>query len=125
MLLVLPVTCTGSGCLAFYSKRPVEIVVTEPETGLPVSNIPVSVDYLYMGVLNAPKEANGKTDKNGRVILSLADFDKGIIFLKAGNREFYVWKETVRQGGVLTQGQPAPQTDGKPNVAVKLFPRPY
>src|SRR5262249_27925095 len=76
--------CSLTGCLAIYSKRPVEVVVTSIDPGQPVPDLPVSVDYFYAPlayfgphVLNVPEEVSGVTDGNGRVVLPIADFEGG------------------------------------------------
>src|SRR5947209_3264744 len=95
LAIVSLATCTLSGCLAFYSTRPVEVIVTREGSLEPVANLPVTVNYPQMLILNAPKSAMGKTDQQGKVVLPLADFYNGPIQLQAGNSPFFVDRETA------------------------------
>src|SRR4051794_8851553 len=101
-IVTVALGCSLTGCLAIYSKRPVEVVVTDANTGQPVAGLPVSVDYLsmclnYFGphVLNIPEKQSAVTDTNGRVILPIADFDDGSIRLQAGSYGSCIKAETV------------------------------
>ena len=87
--------CSMTGCLAIYSTRPVEVVVTRADTGEPVPDLPVSVTYVYMLVPNPPKNVSGTTDANGRVVLPIADFDSGPIHFQAGDFFRSIKPETV------------------------------
>ena len=57
------------GCLAAYTTRPVEVLVTDCDTGVPKAGIPVVFDYAYAGVLNPPGRAEGTTNNQGTVVL--------------------------------------------------------
>jgi hypothetical protein len=120
-MLAAAAVCSLTGCLAVYSKRPVEITVTSAETGRPVADLPVTVNYTAMMVLNIPREVKGVTDKDGRVVLPVADFNRGGIHVDAGDYGHFLEPEQVRNGGTkeTTKGflRLVPQT-------VTIFPRP-
>src|SRR4051812_45365619 len=109
------------GCLAFYSTRPVEVVVTRAETGQPAANVPVRVEYLYMGILNPPEPAQGTTDAKGSVVLPMADFD--LISLHAAGTKFFLGADEVRKGGTLEKGMQEIFKKNEPPVSIKLIPR--
>jgi hypothetical protein len=109
------------GCTARYTVRPVEVVVTSPTTGEPVADAPVSVRYGFMMVTNPPEAAVGRTDANGRVVLPIADFDRGCISLEAAGNSFPLDALTVRSCGPLKRWAPESDKD-KPEVAVRLVP---
>jgi hypothetical protein len=77
----------------------VVITVTNPNTGEPQSNVEVAVSYRFMGVANPPRDARGVTDKDGKVILEIADFTQGGIQLDVGDSVFMLEPEVVREGG--------------------------
>ena len=114
--------CFLTGCIAIYSKRPVEITVTSAETGRPVADLPVSVSYPAMMVLNVPREVKGVTDKDGRVVLPVADFDNGSIHVHAGDYGHFIEPEQVRNGGATGTAawESAPAT---PKVFLRLVPQ--
>ncbi len=124
LVLAALAACTLSGCLAFYSTRPVEVLVTRENSLEPVADLPVSVTYMGMLILNTPKQVAGKTDEQGKAVLPLADFDDGLILLQAGNNRFYLAPDIIRKGGTLTKGEPVFGTDGRPPVSIKLIARP-
>jgi hypothetical protein len=98
-MLAASFVCSLTGCLAVYSQRPVEITVTSAETGRPVPDLPVSVNYAAMMVLNIPRDVKGVTDKDGRVVLPVADFSGGPIHVNAGDYGHFLEPEQVRNGG--------------------------
>jgi hypothetical protein len=124
-------SCSLTGCLAVYSKRPVEVVVTDADTARPVADLPVSVRYdpgmpaWYFAPrpLNIPQEVSGVTDANGRVVLPLADFGSGSIRLDAGRRVCCIHPETVREGGSVTAAGYPPEIDGTSKVILQLVPQ--
>jgi len=121
-ILIAAWCVSATGCMALYSTRPVEIIATNAETGQPVANLPVSVKYEYLLVLNAPKEASGVTNANGRVILTVADFSNGDIFLQVGDYWNNIRPTLVRDGGVVTAEMwAAPATT--PKITLRLVPQ--
>jgi len=114
------IVCSSVGCMAKYSMRPVDVVVTNPKTNEPIANVPVSVGYSFFKVPNPPQQAEGTTDENGRVVLQMADFDRGI-HLTAGGNWFYFDALRVRGGGSLKRWEPNSDKT-QPEVAVRLVP---
>jgi hypothetical protein len=114
--------CPAAGCLAVYSTRPVDVVVTRTDTGQPAAGVPVSVSYASMLVLNQPKDAAGTTDAAGRVTLPMADFLAGPC-LRAGTASYWTPSETVRAGGALAYKPSANPGEPVPVHAVRLVPR--
>jgi hypothetical protein len=112
----------SAGCLAVYSTRPVEVVVTRTDTGQPAAGVPVAVSYASMLVLNQPPDASGTTDAGGRVTLPMADFLGGP-YLKAGTTRFGAPSEVVRAGGTLTYKPSANPQEPVPAYSVRLIPR--
>lgn len=130
--------CSLTGCLAIYSKRPVEVVVTDADTGQPVADLPVIVDYFKLtleypavGPLNVPEGVRGVTDANGRVVLPIADFGHGSIRLQAGSYGSSIEPETVRKGGTVTTNDwsllgilaPEPRATKTQKVVLQLIPQ--
>jgi len=116
-------SCTSTGCLAVYSTRPVDVIVTRTDTGEPAAGVPVKVFYLAMFVLNQPRDVEGTTDASGLVTLPMADFRDGP-FIRAGSTEFWgVEAKTVREGGPLTYKPTANPEEPIPTYSVRLVPR--
>ena len=128
--LTVALSCSLTGCLAVYSTRPVEVIVTSAETGQPVANLPVAVDYPlfyahYFGprVLNMPKEAGSVTDENGRIVLPIADFGCGPIRLRAGDYGSSIKPDQVREGGMVAPDYWAFGPEKTPKVILQLVPQ--
>jgi len=112
------------GCLACYTTRTVDVVVTERKSGLPLADSAINVGYnakIYVPLLNKPSGDSGKTDRNGAVALRIADFDWGQIVLYGGEQrdgrsslETLLEPRIIHEGGVL-------DTEG---YLVRLTPRP-
>ncbi len=115
------VVCSSAGCMANYTMRPVEVIVTDPKTNEPVADVPVSVRYSFMKLSNPPQEAQGRTDASGRVVLPIADFDHGEITFEAGGNQFILDSARVRGCGVLKRCR-ADYDTTKPELAVRLVP---
>jgi hypothetical protein len=62
-----------NGC-AFYSYVPVQVAVTEIETGLPAAAVAVQAKYGHGPLLNPPISDSGRTGSDGTVVLSMAKF---------------------------------------------------
>jgi hypothetical protein len=118
----------SNGCLACYTKRPVEIVVTDTNTSQPVANLPVKVEYFAMSVLFTPSSVEGVTNENGIVVLTLAEFKNGIMHLDIDEGkdrngiEYSLNDKMIRDGAILnspnrTFGQP------EPAISIRLSPR--
>ncbi len=114
--------CPSVGCLAAYSTRPVDVVVTRTDTGQPASGVPVTVSYASMLVLNQPKNVDGTTDAAGRVMLPMADFLSGP-YLQAGTTKYWAPSENICAGGSLTYKPSANPDEPVPTYAVLLVPR--
>lgn len=121
-ILAAFLSCQTTGCLAVYSTRPVDVVVTRTDTGQPAANVPVKVSYMSMMVLNKPKDVEGATDATGRVLLPMADFSCGK-YLQVGTTKFAVETDTLRDGGLLTYKPSANPEEPIPTYAVRLVPR--
>ena len=121
-LLAITLCCPTVGCMAVYSTRPVDVVVTRSDTGQPAVGVPVTVSYLSMLVLNQPKNVEGTTDAAGRVTLPMADFMSGP-YLNAGTTKYWTPSEIVRNGGSLTYKPSANPDEPIPTHAVQLIPR--
>jgi len=104
-LLSLFLALTAPGCVAFYSTRPVEVTVLDPGSEEPVYNVPVSVKYHQIMVLNPPEAVHGTTDQSGVVVLRMANFENGVIEVLAGDTKFLLTGKMVRKGGVFKDGQ--------------------
>jgi hypothetical protein len=115
---------TAPGCLALYSTRPVTITVVDPESDRPLANVPVKLQYEHVMVANAPLSQDGMTNEKGRVALPVADFDYGVILLRAGNSEFTLSPKDVREGAFFEKGYPHKTDTTLPEVAVELCPHP-
>lgn len=111
-----------TGCIAFYSTRPVEIQVNDSKSSEPVSHAHVSVRYLYALVLNAPSAAAGNTDAAGIVVLPIADFDNGRIVIGAEDTEFDIEPASVRDGGSPGPGRPVFGREQADQVRIHLRP---
>jgi hypothetical protein len=122
MLLAAFLCCPSVGCLAVYSTRPVDVLVTRTDTGEPVPGVPVKVEYLAVMVLNLPKTVEGTTDAAGRVTLQMADFWDGS-YLQAGTTKYWAPSEVIRDGGSLTYKPSANPEEPVPTHAVRLLPR--
>ncbi|HEY1187597.1 MAG TPA: hypothetical protein VGE74_08055 [Gemmata sp.] len=114
--------CFSNGCLAIYSSRPVDIVVTRTDTGQPAAGVPVNVSYASILTLNQPKNAEGTTDTEGRVTLPMADFLGGPT-LRAGTTKFWAPSEIVRAGGQLAYKPTANPDEPIPVYSVRLITR--
>jgi hypothetical protein len=112
------------GCLALYSTRPVTITVVDPESDRPLANVPVNLRYAHVMVANAPQSQDGVTNEKGRVTLPVADFDYGVILLRAGNSEFTLSPKDVHEGAFFEKGYPYKTDTTLPEVAVELCPHP-
>ena len=88
------------GCLAFYTKRPVSVTVVDSSTGLPLQGVRVEVDYRAMFVLNVPSAESATTDAKGTVVLSLADFENGLILMNVGASSLDIPAQLIREGGI-------------------------
>ena len=121
-LLAIALCCPSVGCLAAYSTRPVDVVVTRTDTGQPAAGVPVTVSYASMLVLNQPKNADGTTDAAGRITLPMADFLSGPS-LHAGTTSYWAPSEIIRDGGSLTYKPSANPDEPVPTHAVRLVPR--
>lgn len=121
-LLAVAVCCPSVGCLAAYSTRPVDVVVTRTNTGQPAAGVPVTVSYASMLVLNQPKNVDGTTDAAGRVTLPMADFLSGP-YLRAGTTKFWAPSEVIRDGGSLTYKPSANPDEPVPTHSVQLVPQ--
>jgi hypothetical protein len=122
MLLAAFLCCPSVGCLAVYSTRPVDVLVTRTDTGEPAPGVPVKVHYLAMMVLNMPEAVEGTTDAGGRVTLQMADFRLGP-YLQAGTTKYAAPSEVVRDGGSLTYKPSANPDEPVPTHSVRLLPR--
>jgi hypothetical protein len=120
VVAVAVLSLTTTGCLAVYSTRPVEVVVTREDTGEPVADLPISVTYGYMLVANPPTNTHGSTDASGRVVLTIADFDSGSIHLQAGDFGSSIRAEKVRAGGPVTTARWSDQAADAPKVRMQL-----
>ena len=112
------------GCLALYSTRPVTITVVDPDSDQPLANVPVKLQYEHVMVANAPLSQDGMTNEKGRVTLPVADFDYGVILLRAGNSEFTLSPKDVREGAFFEKGYPHKTDTTLAEVAVELCPHP-
>ena len=121
-LLAIALCFPSVGCLAVYSTRPVDVVVTRIDTGQPAAGVPVSVSYASMLVLNQPKDVDGTTDADGRVTLPMADFLGGPC-LQAGTTKYWAPSEIICNGGGLTYKSSANPDEPIPTHAVRLVPR--
>jgi hypothetical protein len=122
-VLAAALSTVQSGCLAIYSTRPVEVTVTNADTGKPVANIPVTVEYVGMLILNVPKKAEGVTDEHGRLLLPIADFDNGPIHLQAGGWGRSINPETVRYGSIVDTGDWSGGSVSTPKIIMQLVPQ--
>ncbi len=120
-LMAAALGCASTGCLAVYSTRPVDVIVTRTDTGEPAAGVPVKVFYPSMFVLNQPRDVKGTTDATGRVTLPMADFQDGPC-LRAGSTRYAVESDTVRVGGPLTY-KPTANREPLPTYSVRLVPR--
>ena len=78
LLLLIPawlVAAMSSGCAAFYSYHSVPVSVCDAETGAPIADARVELNYRYMATLNAPKPQVSRTDVDGRANVRVASFD--------------------------------------------------
>ena len=133
VLLNLALLPLLSGCVAvsLHSTRPVEVRVTERDTGKPVSGAPVKIWYGYTGygvfyVLRVPKPASATTDERGIAVLPMADFFQNTAFDVAGER-FGLSNELIRRGGFPRGGfsggsRGGPMTYYPPPIVVQLTP---
>jgi hypothetical protein len=122
IVILAAISCSMTGCLAIYSKRPVEVIATDAATGQPVAQLPVSVSYAGMLILNNPKKEEGVTDENGRLLLRMADFESGAIDLRAGDYGRTINPEIVRKGGIVETAIRETQT-ATPKVILRLTPQ--
>src|SRR5262245_27923402 len=75
LLLVTLASCTASGCVAFHTTSPVEMVLAHTESGQPVANQQVSLSYKHHMFQGAPGSITDHTDDRGRVVLHIADVE--------------------------------------------------
>ena len=121
-LMTAALCCPSVGCLAVYSTRPVDVLVTRTDTGQPAAGVPVTVSYTTMFVLNRPGDATRTTDAAGMVTLPMADFLSGP-YLQAGTTKYWSPSETIRDGGSLAYKPSANPDEPVPTHAVRLTPR--
>jgi hypothetical protein len=109
LLFWLAVSVSATGCVAVYSTRPVEITVLDPASKSPVANVPVSVKYHQMLVVNPPQPAKGTTDASGLVTLPVASFEGGlfggVVEVDAGDTKLLLTRALLQNGGVFETGQ--------------------
>src|SRR5688572_17038235 len=77
--------CSGCVLVSMHSTRPVEVRVTQKDTGIPLTNLPVKIRYSYTGygaiwVLRMPEPTSAQTDVDGVAVLPMADFFQNISF---------------------------------------------
>lgn len=119
IMLALLACCSGSGCWAFYTTLPAEVVLTATDSGKPLADYRVSVrcvpDCIFIG---APG-TSGTTDERGHAILAVPDMEQfPRMRLEVNCNSFYLDRDTVSKGGVLAA------TDSRTNISVRLLPRP-
>ena len=122
-MLCLALVSVENGCISIHSQRPVEINVTDGESGKPLTNLPVTADYTGMMVLNIPRGVKGTTDENGRVVMRLTDFERGPIHLVAGNTGSSIDPRTVREGGTVENAPWKENDHDHKNIIMKLVPQ--
>lgn len=71
-LICLAALACQSGCIAWYTKAPVDLLVLDAETNEPIAGAKVGVHYAYMLMLNVPKDPHALSDHDGRAVLSVA-----------------------------------------------------
>jgi hypothetical protein len=120
--LLIPAT----GCVAVYSSRPMEITVLDPATKTPVSNVPVTVKYRQVMVLNPPQPAKGTTDTSGTVTLPMAGFEGGLygglIEVDAGDTKLLLTRALLKKGGIFDTGQLDVRSDDPAPFLICLQP---
>ena len=116
LLLVFLASCTASGCVAFHTTRPVELVLAHAESGQPVANQQVSLSYKRHMFQGAPGSITDHTDDRGRVVLHIAEVEFNLA-LQVGRATFSIDREIVRTGGALNY------SDDQENLSLRVIPR--
>lgn len=107
--LVVLVPALLAGCGNSYTTRPTEISITQFQTNQPAAGLDVKVMYSgWLFVENVPQDVSGKTDREGKVVLPVADFKKGAVNLKVGDPWAYylITPQVAQRGGeAIEQGE--------------------
>ena len=123
-LLVVIVCGILGTCGHSYMMKPTEIAVTDLNSGQPAQNLDLKV--IYSGWLfeeNVPQDATGRTNQQGKVVMSIAEFTQGAIHVKLGEPWAYyrVSPEAVRQGGEAVEQGDEPMHQYR--VMIRPVPR--
>ncbi|WP_020474942.1 peptidase associated/transthyretin-like domain-containing protein [Zavarzinella formosa] len=97
MLLVSLFACALAGCATTNPNSPVEVRVTNTDTGKPVAGVPVALRY-SSDKQTCPEDDSGITDRDGRVTLLAAHFLAGTTKLHVGDRSTVVEQEELLDG---------------------------
>ncbi len=115
-LLALLLCCPATGCVAFHSTHPVEMVLTDTASAQPVANKMVILSYKHHPFQGAPGGITASTDEHGTVTLPIADVDFSMT-LQVGRAVFSLSQEIVRTGGVLHY------RDDEENRSLRVIPK--
>ncbi len=110
-MLAIPMTigvmCAMSGCIymSLHSYHSTRFTVRYIDTGQPAAMLPLNVVYWYdsYGIvydLRKPKNISTQTDRNGEVVLDLADYTGGIDIMVGD-----YWFRTIKKNIVLNGGK--------------------
>jgi len=74
--LMLVAALFSSGCVQFYQSFPVTVTVRDGDTGAPLPDAKIQVDYrvFLIPCLNRPSDFSVQTDKNGKANFSSTSF---------------------------------------------------
>jgi hypothetical protein len=97
VLLLSAGVCAFAGCAALDPKYPMEVQVSSALTGEPLAGVPVSTDYTGK-VADWPEGDSGVTDRDGRLLLPVADFNRGVTTLHVGEESVLLGNDVVREG---------------------------
>jgi hypothetical protein len=116
IMVAILISCTEGGCLAFYSTRPVELVLTRTESAQPVANEMVILSYNHSIFQGVPGEVVDATDQHGHVVLPIAEVSFRMT-LQVGRAVFSLDRDIVRTGGVLRYG------DEEDSISLRVVPK--
>lgn len=116
VLLALLLSGPATGCVAFHSTHPVEMVLSDTASAKPVANQMVILSYTHHQFQGAPGPITTSTDEHGTVTLPIADVDFSMT-LQVGRAVFSLSQDIVRTGGVLHY------RDAEVNMSLRVIPR--
>ena len=117
VLLALLFCGPATGCVAFHSTHPVEMILTDTASAKPVANQMVILSYTHPQFQGAPWPVTTSTDEHGTVTLFIADVDFSMT-LQVGRAVFSLSQDMARTGGVLHY------RDAEENMSLRVIPRP-